>query len=111
MKIASEIHDDYIIFHIEGSLSIEHLSDFEDILQSHLKYERHLVLDLTEVRFIDSSSLGIIVLFFTKLRDIQKHLLLTNIKNDIFQMFNLTGISKQIHCFKTIDEALSFLNK
>lgn len=111
MKISVEDLGNALFIRIEGSLSVEDLKDFQDAMNSYLLQEKHIILDMTEVSFIDSSSLGIIVLFYSKLLQIKKELIITNIKPEIYQMFNLTGVSKRMRLFKTNKEALDFIKE
>ena len=109
MKIDIQNENNYSMVLIEGSLSMDNAATFENALISLLNKKANVILNFKEVRFIDSTCLGIMVLYFTKLKEINKKLIIINIKHDINQMFKLTGISKQISCLNSLDKALDLL--
>ena len=65
MHITNKTTDDYVILSISGNLSVENQENFENILSDFFKEKKHIIIDLENVSFIDSSTLGIIVLYFT----------------------------------------------
>lgn len=96
MKIEKIICEDYAIVKIFGTLSVENIHGFELVLNELVLKKINIIIDFSESKFIDSSSLGMIVIFFSKFERIGKQLILTNINNDIFQMFSLTGIGRRV---------------
>ena len=66
--------------------------------------------DLSEMTFIDSSSLGIIVVYYTKSEKNSKHFSLININGDIMQMFKITGLDKRIKIFDNLESAAQNLD-
>ena len=111
MRITRDDCGNSIVFRLEGSLSVEDISTFQEVMNSCLPDKKHVVLEMSEISFIDSASLGIIVLFYSKMLQQDTHLLVCNVKPDIYQMLNLTGVSKKIKIFKNREEALDFLGK
>lgn len=111
MKISIEDLGFALVLKIEGSLSVEDLKDFQDAMNMYSLQGTHIVLDMKDVSFIDSSSLGIIVLFYSKMFQSGKELVISNVKPEINQMFNLTGVSKRMKLFKSNEEALDFLKE
>jgi len=111
MKISKNIDDNYILMTIEGSLSVENLRHFEQEMHEALDKNLDLIIDLSEVVFIDSSSLGVIVVFFTKLNNINRHLVLLNVNKDIYEMFSITGLAKRVKICNSLDDALDHIKK
>jgi stage II sporulation protein AA (anti-sigma F factor antagonist) len=110
MKITKKDQKNTMIIKIEGSLSVENVNILQDELNLCLANEKNVILEFSEVSFIDSSSLGIIVLFYTKLDALKKQLVVSKAKGEIYQMFNLTGVSRRIKVFKNTDDALEYIN-
>lgn len=111
MKISEDIQKEYAILSIEGSLSVEQINRLENSLNVCYKTNIHVILQLAEVTFIDSSSIGLIVLYMTKFQSIHKHMILVSPKKEIDQMFNITGVSKHIKVFDSMHLALDLINK
>ena len=109
MKISRVDSDDHAVVQVEGSLSVENLSQFEEELQGALKKGLHILIDLENLVFIDSSSLGVIVVFYTKLQAQKKHLILLNVSREINEMFSITGLSKRVKMSSSLDAALEHI--
>ncbi len=109
MKIIRETKEEYMLLRVEGSLSVENLNRFEGELNKTLEKGMHVFLDLSKLVFIDSSSLGVIVVFYSKLLEQKCHLVLLNVNRDIGEMFSITGLSKRVHMSYSIEEALQFI--
>lgn len=110
MKVTSEQKENFIVINIKGTLSIENISPFETLVNKHVEQKDHILIDLSELTFIDSSSLGIIVVYFTKSEKNNRNFVLLNINPDIMQMFKITGLDKRIKIFSSLDEATSTLS-
>ena len=110
MKVTSDQKENFILISIKGTLSIENISPFETLVNTHVEKKAHILIDLSELTFIDSSSLGIIVVYFTKSEKNNRHFALLDINPDIMQMFKITGLDKRIKIFRSLDEATSELS-
>jgi anti-sigma B factor antagonist len=110
MKITENINDKYVVLSIEGVLSVDNLRTFEKKLSRFYAEKKHILLDLYNVSFIDSASLGIMVLYLTRLEKDNLHIILINVKNDIKEMFAITGVNKLLKIFNSKDEALEFID-
>jgi len=108
MKITTEIKDEFVLINVKGTLSIENISPFETLLNKYVDEKKHILIDLSEMTFIDSSSLGIIVVYYTKSEKNNKHFSLIN--GDIMQMFKITGLDKRIKIFDNLDAATKALD-
>jgi len=110
MKITTEMKDEFVLINVKGTLSIENISPFETLLNKYVDEKKHILIDLSEMTFIDSSSLGIIVVYYTKSEKNNKHFSLLNINGDIMQMFKITGLDKRIKIFDNLDAATKALD-
>jgi anti-sigma B factor antagonist len=110
MKITTEMMENSILINVKGTLSIENIAPFETLLNKCVDEKLHILIDLSEMTFIDSSSLGIIVVYYTKSEKNSRHFSLININSDIMQMFRITGLDKRIKIFDNLDSAMKSLN-
>lgn len=110
MKVSTETNNEYTIVAVKGTLSIENISPFETILKNQIEDNKHIIVNLEDLSFIDSSSLGIIVVYFAKSEKNNKSFALANVNRDIMQMFKITGLDKRVKIFDSIESALTNLN-
>ncbi len=67
---------------------------------------KDLLIDLKEVRFIDSSGLGVLVSGFKNASTRQGTLKLCALQTQVKSMFELTRLHRVFDIFQTVDEAL-----
>ncbi len=109
MKISENNSEKYVVLSIEGVLSVDNLRTFENTLNRFYVEKKHILLDLYNVSFIDSASLGIMVLYLTRLEKNDLQIVLINVKNEIQEMFTITGVNKLLKMYNSLDEALKFI--
>ena len=109
MKITTTFEESIVIMQVEGSLSSEEKIDFEKEMNRQIESGHHLILDLSKVSFIDSTTLGLIVKYYSIFRTHGRHLLLSSINRQIFEVFHLTGITKQVRIFETSQAAAEYI--
>ncbi len=67
---------------------------------------KHLLIDLKEVRFIDSSGLGVLVSGFKNASTRQGSIKLCSLQSQVKSMFELTRLHRVFDIYPTVDEAL-----
>ncbi|NVN89868.1 MAG: STAS domain-containing protein [Desulfuromonadales bacterium] len=67
---------------------------------------KELIVDLKDVRFIDSSGLGVLVSGFKNASTRQGSLKLSGLQTQVRSMFELTRLHRVFDIFQTTDEAL-----
>jgi anti-sigma B factor antagonist len=67
---------------------------------------KDLLVDLKEVRFIDSSGLGVLVSGYKNASTHQGSIKLCNLQTQVKSMFELTRLHRVFDIYQTIDEAL-----
>lgn len=80
------------------------------ILQQFDADKKNLIVDLNEVRFIDSSGLGVLVSGFKNASSRNGLLLLCSMQAQVKSMFELTRLHRVFDIFATSDEALASLD-
>lgn len=79
------------------------------ILQQFDSDKTNLIIDLNEVRFIDSSGLGVLVSGFKNASARNGSLLLCSMQAQVKSMFELTRLHRVFDIYATADEALASL--
>lgn len=66
-----------------------------------------VILDFSNVNFMDSSGIGVVIGRYKKLSLKNGTLCITNAKESVKRIFELSGLFKIIKLYKTIDEAIN----
>jgi anti-sigma B factor antagonist len=66
----------------------------------------HLLVDLKEVRFVDSSGLGVLVSGFKNASTRQGSIKLCGLQAQVKSMFELTRLHRVFDIYQTVDEAM-----
>lgn len=94
-----EIHEERMDAHNSGDLKEQMLQLFDD-------GKCNLVIDLSEVRFVDSSGLGALVSGFKNASAREGSLKLCCLQPQVRSMFELTRLHRVFEIFASLDEAL-----
>lgn len=95
-----EIKEERLDAHNSGELKAEILNLFED-------GKNNIVVDLKEVRFVDSSGLGALVSGFKNASARNGNLKLCGLQPQVKSMFELTRLHRVFEIFPDIAEALA----
>lgn len=71
------------------------------------KARRKLVLDFTEVKFLSSSALGVLITLRKKAEDIKGEILLCGIRPELRKVFTITNLDKLFRFYDTEEKALN----
>lgn len=100
-------NDILIIFVKEERLDAHNSNDLKTKMQELFEGgNKHLLIDLTDVRFIDSSGLGALVSGFKNAISHQGSLKLTSLQPQVRSMFELTRLHRVFEIFGSTAEAL-----
>lgn len=108
MNFKTEINGKAILIFVkeerlDANNSEELKAEFNRIFESGSK---DLIVDLKEVRFIDSSGLGVLVSGFKNASTRQGTIKLSGLQTQVKSMFELTRLHRVFDIFPTADEAL-----
>ncbi len=94
MNIAIDEAFNYITVTTKGTISIDNLSQFDGQIQSLIKLNKHIIFDFKDVIHIDSSSIGVLIMYNSKMQKNNKKLYLTEMNQELNQIFTITGLQK-----------------
>ncbi len=108
MQIETSKQENWVILNIkEARLDAHNSSDLKDSILKHLESgENHLVVDLSEVRFIDSSGLGALLSGYKNANLHQGSMVLAGLQPRVNSMFELTRLNRVFEIYRDVDEAL-----
>lgn len=102
-----EKNDVLVIFVKEERLDAHNSNDLKVKMQELFEAKKkHLLVDLTDVRFIDSSGLGALVSGFKNAISHQGSLKLSSLQPQVKSMFELTRLHRVFEIFGSTSEAL-----
>lgn len=106
-KINFEFKRHYIIVKFYGEIDCLNAPYYRHQL-NHLFEENNgdVIFDFSNITFIDSSGIGLILGRYNQLRFDNRQLKLTGLNQVSYKLFELSGLFKIMPYFKTIDEAL-----
>lgn len=86
---------DCIVVRLKGKFTIEHIQDFKDkttpIIKNNLKT---IFVDFTNVVFIDSSGIGVLILFMNSAKNLNINFIIYNLNKDIINLFKVAYLDK-----------------
>lgn len=96
MKLEFKSDKDKLYVKIDGELDLSVASSFRSDLDQALdiKQARHLILDFSQVDFIDSSGLGVILGRYKRLTEIGGTVQICGANEQIAKILELSGLSR-----------------
>lgn len=95
-----QVKEERLDAHNSGELKSQMLSLFEE-------GKNHIIIDLGEVRFVDSSGLGALVSGFKNASARNGNLKLCGLQPQVKSMFELTRLHRVFEIFSGVDDALA----
>ena len=95
-----QVKEERLDAHNSGELKSQMLSLFEE-------GKNHIIIDLGEVRFVDSSGLGALVSGFKNASARNGNLKLCSLQPQVKSMFELTRLHRVFEIFSGVDDALA----
>ncbi len=110
MAIAWELqrHRDLLLVRLRGELDIHTADDVRHMLQAELEKGTtvHLLLNLRDLTFMDSSGLGVILGRYRSLQQTGGQLFISDVPDSVRRLLELSGIHKLARIYTTEEEAL-----
>lgn len=108
MNLKTELHGKIQVITVREERLDAHNSDKlkTEMLQLFEGGAHDMLIDLKEVRFIDSSGLGVLVSGFKNASTRQGSLKLCSLQAQVKSMFELTRLHRVFDIFPSVDEAL-----
>ncbi len=105
-----ELDGDLLIVEVTGEVDLFTAPELKAAITQGVEGgARHVVVDLSETRFLDSSALGVLIGAVKRLRAREGGLTIVNIDPNISKTFEITGLDQIFTICETRGEALSAL--
>lgn len=92
------------VLHLEGPVVLETLFMFRDALRQETAAK--VILDFTQVPYIDSAGLGSMVTAFVRFRDSGRALALAGMNAKCKALLQMTNLESTFRTFPTLEDAL-----
>lgn len=94
------------VLRLHGPLTLENLLPFQNAIWREQKYQT-MILDLTDVPYLDSSGLGLLVSTFVSRQKAGQRLALSGVNDRVMKLLEMTSIESLFLMFPTIDDAIA----
>jgi len=108
MDYTEESENGNLLLHLEGNLDMLNAGILKErMLEAVNTNYTYIILDLSNVGFVDSSGFGLLILINEKLKNLGKNKLrIANVSRSVQQVFRISKISEVVDVFPTVEEAL-----
>ncbi|HWR13965.1 MAG TPA: STAS domain-containing protein [Terriglobales bacterium] len=103
VTIRNGIHPGCAILSVSGPLVLEHLVAFQEIWDSHP--EPTLVLDVSDLSYIDSAAIGFLVNAYVTREKSGKKLALAGVHGMAQRILTVTRVGQLLKMYDTVEEA------
>jgi anti-sigma B factor antagonist len=107
LRLSSERRGDCTIVTVSGELDIVTSRQLDEHLASARRKQRWIVLDLSEVDFMDTSSLAVIVGHWKRLQSAGGVLALAGARYRHTKTLWITGLAERLPMYDTVDDAIA----
>jgi anti-sigma B factor antagonist len=107
LRLSSESRGDCVIVTVGGELDIVTSRKLDERLTSVRRKQRCIILDLSEVDFMDTSSLAVIVGHWKRLQAAGGMLALAGARYRHTKTLWITGLAERLPMYDTVDEAIA----
>jgi anti-sigma B factor antagonist len=101
---AGFLHDELVVVKLDGKLSLETVSRFLQVMR--LEPAPGLVLDMSEVKFLDSAGVGALVQLFVHRRNRSQKFALAGLSPQGNAVMEVSGLLKLLPVYALVTEAL-----
>jgi anti-anti-sigma factor len=96
---------------IFGRLIVSNAKVFKESFEEITEKANFVVLDLSEMEYIDSMGLGSIISLYKALQELDGDLCIANLQSKPKTLFQITKVYLIFDVFETLDEALASMQK
>jgi stage II sporulation protein AA (anti-sigma F factor antagonist) len=104
--------EDVALVTVAGHLDLDTATEFQAHLANQLHHgRRHFLIDLSEVPFMDSSGMNIILRVYQEARNLPGSVHVINPRPAVRRVLELTGVSITVPISEKADEALELIDR
>ncbi|SNX66263.1 stage II sporulation protein AA (anti-sigma F factor antagonist) [Streptomyces sp. TLI_55] len=105
------VRDDVALITVQGYLDVDTATEFQHHLANQLHHgRRHFLLDLTDVPFMDSSGMNIILRVYQEARNLPGSVHIIAPQPAVRRILDLTGVSITVPVSESVEQALELVD-
>lgn len=85
----SDKEKDFEVY-IKGEIDLNNINQIENILDEGIKKDKNIIIDMKDVRFIDSTGIGLLVKTYKTLKSEGKTIEIRNAVGNVRKVFKIT---------------------
>lgn len=106
------LREDVALITVQGYLDVDTATEFQHHLANQLHHgRRHFLLDLSEVPFMDSSGMNIILRVYQEARDLPGSVHIISPTPAVRRILDLTGVSITVPVSGSVEDALTLVDQ
>ncbi|MFF4273528.1 STAS domain-containing protein [Streptomyces sp. NPDC001536] len=106
------LREDVALITVQGYLDVDTATEFQHHLANQLHHgRRHFLLDLSQVPFMDSSGMNIILRVYQEARDLPGSVHIISPTPAVRRILDLTGVSITVPVSGSVEEALTLVDQ
>lgn len=110
MEIITNWEDNIMVLKLKGRLDTNASMDFEQQVEEAIKFsQKNMVLDFSELEYICSSGLRVIIQAAKKLKSLKGDLVLCCMEDYIKEVFEISGFDSFLRILPSKEEAVNSL--
>ncbi|MGM0609208.1 MAG: STAS domain-containing protein [Candidatus Muiribacteriota bacterium] len=103
--IKENLNDNIIYIELAGKLIYDKEEEVNLTFEEVLTQNKHLLLDLSKLNYVNSSGLGIFINLLKNMRKLNKKFIIINPAEEVKMLFDITSLDKMFEIVKTKEEA------
>jgi anti-anti-sigma factor len=107
LRFSIEPHGASVVVSVHGELDVTSSQRFDDCLSDAAALSDQVILDMSEVDFMDTTALAVIVTHWRRQADEGGQLLLAGARYRYTKALWITGLADRLPMHDTVDEALA----
>jgi stage II sporulation protein AA (anti-sigma F factor antagonist) len=107
----AKLYNKNLVVKIIGDLDHHVVNNLKEKIEQNYKHSnaQNIIFDFSDVKFMDSSGIGLIIGRYKFLKGMGSELAIANIKDELKPIIEISGLEKIIKFYSNIDEALKDL--
>ncbi|MEU5322635.1 STAS domain-containing protein [Streptomyces sp. NPDC021056] len=106
------LREDVALITVQGYLDVDTATEFQHHLANQLHHgRRHFLLDLSQVPFMDSSGMNIILRVYQEARELPGSVHIISPTHAVRRILDLTGVSITVPVSESVEEALTLVDQ
>jgi anti-anti-sigma factor len=112
IHVDPKLSDRAVVIALQGEVAVENILPFQHRLTQIIEdSNRHVVVDLTDATFIDSTGLGVLVGAIRRLRPMRRSLSLVMTHRNLLNLFEITGLDRAFSISSSVESALANMDQ